>query len=102
MDLEKDGVGLAECLTRLRDDLSKVAEQGKGSAIRFEIQDVKLEFSLVASNKAKGGAGIKWYLLSASAEAEVSDAVTQKITMNLGVVDAETGERKTVSGTEKR
>ena len=102
MSLENEGFGLADCLVQLREDLSAVADKGTGSQLKFEIQEVDLEFTLVASTKDQGEVGVKWYVLSAGAGTELSDVVTQKLSMKLHVVDEKTGERSKVSSKDAK
>lgn len=102
MTLEEKGFGLADCLVQLRNDLSVVAAEGEGGDLKFAIQEVDLEFTLVASTKDKADAGVKWYVLSAGVGTELSDVVTQKLTMKLHVVNKVTGERAKVSSKDKK
>ena len=89
---------LAECLTQLRDDLAVVAEKGEGSDIKFLIDEVVLDFQLVAGANKKAKAGFSWWIIGADAGVEASDARTQKVSMKLRVVDAKTGTQKPIAG----
>ena len=97
MAVFENAFGLAECLTQLREELSAVAADGEGSDLKFAIQEVDLEFTLVASNKDTGDAGVKWYILSAGVGTEVGEVATQKLSMKLHVTDP-SGERSQVKG----
>ena len=93
---------LADCLTQLRDDLSVVAKKGKGSSIKFGIDEVSLEFQVVAGLDKEAKGRVKWWIIGADAGVKASDATTQKLSLKLRVVDAETGEVKPIAGTTKR
>lgn len=90
--------GLAECLTQLRDDLAVVAEKGEGSDIKFLIDEVVLDFQLVAGREKEAQAGVKWWIIGADAGVKASDARTQKVSMKLRVVDAKTGTQQPIAG----
>ncbi|MAE88932.1 MAG: hypothetical protein CMI67_04970 [Pelagibaca sp.] len=92
------GMGLAEALETLRGELEAAAKSGREKAMKFRLEDVKLELALVASNKAGAGGGIKWLMLSAEASGEVSEAVTQKLTLTMNVIDEKTNQKAEVSG----
>lgn len=100
MGIEENGVELAACLQQLRNDLLKVEELGKDSPTKLRIEKIDLELTLAATNKASGEAGVKWYILSASAGAEVSSVSTQKVSISMSVV-SQTGQRKDIHGIEE-
>lgn len=92
------GMGLAEALETLRGELEAASESGREKSMKFRLEDVKLELTLVASKKAGAGGGIKWFMLSGEASGEVSKAVTQKLTLSMGVIDQKTNTIAEISG----
>lgn len=92
------GMGLAEALETLRGELESSARSGREKSMKFRLQDVKLELTLVASNKVAGGGGIKWLLLNAEASGEINEAVTQKLTLTMDVIDQKTNQQAEISG----
>ncbi len=77
---------LADCLTQLRHDLSVVAEKGQGSSVKFLIDEVSLEFQVVAGLDKQAKGGVKWWIIGADAGVKASDATTQKLSLKLRVV----------------
>lgn len=83
---EDSKFGLADCLKELRQDLITTVDDGKGEDLKFIVDDIALELQIVASTGGKGGGGVKWWILSAEASAEISNSVTQKLALKLKVV----------------
>ncbi len=92
------GMGLSEALESLRNELQAAAVSGNGKSIKFQLKDVKVEFALVTSKKIGGKSGIKWFVLNAEASGEFSDAVTQKVTLSMDVIDTVTNKTLEVKG----
>lgn len=93
---------LADCLTQLRDDLSVVAEKGEGSDVKCLIDEVSLEFQVVAGLDKEAKGGVKWWIIGADAGVKASDATTQKLSLKLRVVDAKTGTQRPIAGETDR
>jgi len=77
---------LADCLGASRSDLETVLNAGENSEIKLLIEDVSLEFQVVAASEASAGGGVKWWVVSADASGKLSDVVTQKLNLKLKVV----------------
>ncbi len=77
---------LSKSLAALRKDLEAVIAEGKDSPVKFLIDDVALDFQVVAASEAGAGGGVKWWVLSAEAKGSVSEATTQKLSVRLKVV----------------
>ena len=57
--MEATGVGLAEAIDAVREELCKAQNGGRGSDVRFAVGDVELEFVVDATSKGGGEASIK-------------------------------------------
>ena len=77
---------LSDCLVELRTDLESIIASGQGSQVKFLIEDVEVDFQLVASSEAGGGGGVKWWVISAEAKCSVAEVLTQKLSVRLKVV----------------
>lgn len=83
-------IPLPNLLSQLRQDLSQAQADGEGSDLRFQIEDIEIELQLVATQKAEGGGGIKFWVINADAKIEGSQALTQKLKLKLKPVKVET------------
>ena len=94
-------IGLADVLGELRNELAEAQATGAGQTMRFEIQEAELEFTVEISREAKPGAKVKFNVITigafeAGVDTMVGDATTHRITLRLGVVDEQTGQRAKV------
>ena len=78
---------LSEVIAKLRASLATAQQEGEKKNIRFVIDEVEVEFQVVITKEAKGGAGIRFWVLDAKAEGDFSNAATQKIKLRMKVVD---------------
>ncbi|MGZ8947163.1 MAG: trypco2 family protein [Methylococcaceae bacterium] len=76
-------IPLPEMLAQLRLDLAQAQAEGEGSSLKFQIEDIELELQLVATQKADGGGGVKFWVINADAKYEGSQALTQKLKLKL-------------------
>jgi hypothetical protein len=91
-------VSLSDALANLRHEVEKTMVAGADSKVKFLVEDVTIEFQLVAATDAKAGGGFKFYLFNADAELKSNEALTQKLIMKLKVVDSATGDRMPIAG----
>lgn len=82
---------LSEVVEELRLQIAEVASRSKKRDLRFVVNSVELEFSVVAKREGGGDGKIKFSVLGLSAEAGASGKVaherTQKIKFSLTPVD---------------
>lgn len=74
-----DEILLADAIEALRAQLSEAMKAGEGKDVRFRVEDLELELQAVVTREATGktGAkgGIKFWLVSGEASAEVGGKV---------------------------
>jgi hypothetical protein len=75
-------IGIAEAVEHLRAELVAAAA-GNGSGPQFEVGPVELEFSVEMRKEGKGKAGVKAWVVSASAEGSVSKASVHRVKLVL-------------------
>jgi hypothetical protein len=54
-----DGIGLAEAIAALRDELLKARAKGAGSDIQLPVESMTVELTVTATRSAEGKAGFK-------------------------------------------
>ena len=84
-----DKIPLSEMLAQLRKDLLQTQEEGKGSDLKFLIEDIEIELQVVTTKEAGGGGGVKFWVYDANAKVNASEAKTQKLKLKLKVVGAD-------------
>jgi hypothetical protein len=82
-----DGLELSAVIAKLRASLSEAQNEGEGHDLRFLIDDITVELNVAVEDKAGVGGGVKFYVLSAKADASQTQTVTQKITLKLKPVN---------------
>ncbi|WP_222270356.1 trypco2 family protein [Modestobacter marinus] len=55
----EDGIGLADAIAMLRDDLLQARAAGAGAEIQLPVQSMTVELKVTATRKADGTAGFK-------------------------------------------
>jgi len=76
VDPSEQGIPLADLITTLRQELDEAQSRGAGQRIRFTVDRVELELKVAVTRKAKGTAGIKFWVVQAGGELEGTGAVT--------------------------
>lgn len=75
-------IGMADFMRQLRSDLEDTIAEGDGKKLRFEVQEMDVELQVTAtvdaSAGAKGGGGLKLWILSGDASAEAKGAFGTK------------------------
>jgi hypothetical protein len=67
-----DCLRLSSAIQSLRDELIEAQAMGEGSDVRFSIEDITLELTVVASAKAGAGGKVGWSLFGATANVEAN------------------------------
>jgi len=78
-----DKIPLSEMLAQLRKDLLQTQEEGKGSDLKFQIEDIEIELQLATTKEAGVGGGVKFWVYNANAKVSASEANTQKLKLKL-------------------
>jgi hypothetical protein len=87
-------IPLAETLQTLRHELQRAQLQSTGEGILFEIDNVELELQVVISRKARGEAGVEFWVVRAGGEIERSGETTHTIKLSLTPVSDKPGKVK--------
>ncbi|WP_454853782.1 trypco2 family protein [Promicromonospora soli] len=78
-----EGVPVANAIEALRSELEAAMDAGKGSRLRFEATAIEVELQATVTLGAEAGAGVKWWLVDASAKGSAERATTQTIRLTL-------------------
>ena len=78
-----DKIPLSEMLAQLRKDLLQTQEEGKGSDLKFQIEDIEIELQLATTKEAGVGGGVKFWVFNADAKIDTAEAKTQKLKLKL-------------------
>ena len=79
---ELKGLPLADFIGALRAEL-RAAALAKDPQLQFNVGPVNLEFTLMTHHEGGGRAGIRFYVVEASASASMANESTQKVTLAL-------------------
>jgi hypothetical protein len=82
-------IGLAEAIKNLRMELQEAMEEGDGKKLRFEAQDIELEFKCGVTREAGAKAGVKFWVVDAGAEGKIGDEKTQTVKLKLKPVSGD-------------
>jgi hypothetical protein len=78
-----DGVPVANAIEALRSELEAAMDAGKDRRLRFEATVIEVELQATVTQGAEAGAGVKWWLVDASAKGSAERARTQTIRLTL-------------------
>jgi hypothetical protein len=84
-------IELADAVEAIRDGLTAATARGTDSALRFELGDIHMEFTVEVRRDARAHGGVKAWLVDASAEGGRSRARTHKVSFTLKPKHATTG-----------
>lgn len=59
MAVSSDGIGLAEAIAALRDELLQARAKGAGSDVQLPVESMTVELTVTATRSAEGRAGFK-------------------------------------------
>ena len=101
VDPSEQEIPLADLITTLRQELEEAQSRGAGQKIRFTVDRVELELKVAVTRKAKGEAGIKFWVVKAGGELESAGAVTHTFKLSFTPV-LRTGGTVDVAGDAQR
>ena len=84
-------IELSAAVRAVREQLAQAALDGTGSAVRFEVGPIQMEFAVEIRREAGVKGGVKAWVLSAEAEASASRGTTHRVSFTLTPKDAATG-----------
>ncbi|MGW6794081.1 trypco2 family protein [Streptomyces chartreusis] len=83
----EQGVGLAEAVAALRDELMAALDEGNGSRIRFRAASVQVEFEIQVQRTAAASGGVKFWVVAGGVSGTDSRSVTHRVVLDLEPVD---------------
>ena len=84
-------IELSAAVRAVREQLVLAAAEGAGSAVRFEVGPIQMEFAVEIRREAGARGGVKAWVLTAEAEAKASRGSTHRVSFTLTPKDAATG-----------
>jgi hypothetical protein len=94
--LATDRVELSTAIQQLRREVEKAAETAKKEKLKFTLESIDLELTVVAEDGVEGGAEVGWWIFKAKAGVSAKDSTTHKVTLKLTAPDIQVGSsRKT-------
>jgi hypothetical protein len=84
-----DRIALAEMLAQLRRELLKAQDDGRDSALRFQIEEIEIELQIATTKEAGGGGGVKFWVYNAEAQVNAAQAKTQTLKLKLKPLGAD-------------
>ncbi|MGW2033454.1 trypco2 family protein [Streptomyces spinosus] len=75
--------GLADVISRIREELEDAQRRGAGSPIRFGVEKVSLEFTVQVRREGRGRAGLRIGVVTAEAGGTLSRDNTHRIQVEL-------------------
>jgi hypothetical protein len=90
--MANDFVPIAEAIQGLRQELHEAMQEGEANELRFELNNIDLEFNAVVTREAESKVKVSFKLLGWGADggagAKIGDQSTQKIKLSLSPIRA--------------
>jgi hypothetical protein len=85
-DYEVEGIGLAEAIARLREDLLAARQDGADAEIQLPVESLTVELKVVATKGVDGKAGFKVPIIGAEVGGATNwkNEATQTVTVRFG------------------
>ena len=99
---DRTEIGLAEMIESLRIELQTSIEAGKDSPVGFDVEKVELELKVALSRKAKGEAGVAFWVIKAGASGETGSDTTHTFKLTLSPVRRGVSGRLQVGATTRK
>jgi hypothetical protein len=84
-------IDLTQAVQAIRDQLTAAAALGSGQALRFDVGDIHMEFTVELRHDEHVRGGVKAWVLSGEADAGRAAAHTHKVSFTLTPKDTRTG-----------
>lgn len=82
-------IGLADAIEQLRNELTDAIARGEGQALRFNVNDIKVELAVQITHKGSGKGELSFNVLGAGAkiggEGGIDRSSTHRITLSLNL-----------------
>ena len=88
LHMAEQWVGLAEAVRALREELTTAMRTAKGEVLRFELGPVEMEFLLEVKKDVGAQGGVRFYVVSLGAKANMSSGSTHRVKLSLTPKDA--------------
>jgi Trypsin-co-occurring domain 2 len=95
-------IGLAEMIESLREELQASIESGQDKLVAFDVDKVELELKIALSRKAKGEAGVAFWVVKAGASGEAGRDTTHTFKLSLSPVRSDTSTRLRVGSVTRK
>ncbi|NBE55604.1 trypco2 family protein [Streptomyces boluensis] len=97
----ENAVELADMIAQLRSEIGQAMADGEGAGLRFRAERLELELTVVVERSKEPGGKVKFWVVEAGASARTAHLTTQRITLSLLPVTADTPEQPAlISGAE--
>ena len=81
--MDKQNIGLAEMIGKLREELQEAQQEGQGKALKFAVDAVDLELQVTVSRDIEGGGGVKFWVYNAEAKGSMGSETVQTLRLKL-------------------
>jgi Trypsin-co-occurring domain 2 len=85
------GTDLADAVEAIRQGLTDGAARGAGQDLRFEVGEIRMDFTVQLQRSRSARGGVKAWVVDAGADASRTDGRTHTVSVTLRPVDAATG-----------
>jgi hypothetical protein len=85
------GMELADAVEAVRQGLMAGAARGAGQGLRFEVGEIRMDFTVELRRSRTGRGGIRAWVVDAGADASRAEGRTHTVSFTLRPVDAATG-----------
>lgn len=85
------GMELADAVEAVRQGLMTGAARGASSAIRFEVSEIRMEFTVQLSRTSGSRGGVKAWVVEAGGDRSRTDGHTHTVSLTLHPKNARTG-----------
>jgi hypothetical protein len=85
----KGAIKLTDALAALRQQLAEAQKEGEKADLRFQVENIELEFQAGLTSEISGEAGVGWWIYTAKAGAKASQQTLQKIKLTMKLVDSD-------------
>ncbi|WP_371675949.1 trypco2 family protein [Streptomyces sp. NBC_01276] len=76
-------IELASVIRDLREELGRAIADAEGEALRFELGPIELELTVALERSGQAGAHVRFWVVESGAEAAVSAASAQRVSLAL-------------------